>query len=70
MKISELIEALKEIHSKDGDLECVTNDYLYSIVPIKIAVEHKKILTKRESKEKIWGLYDGEDAKGEKICLI
>jgi hypothetical protein len=70
MKISDVIAQLEQIKSEHGDLKMCRYSFGAISINASPTIEHLKILNKRESKQRTWNTWDGEEKKGEKVCII
>jgi hypothetical protein len=71
MKVSEYIAQLQALQNAEGDVEVVAYGFNGGIVPVKAPeTKYLRIMTKRESVQRVWGAYDGEAQKGEKVVQI
>jgi len=71
MKASEYIKAMQALIDEHGDLEVMYEKFdlsTYSVGEPKVM--NMKILTKRESKPKLWRDWHPEKEKGEKVIRV
>jgi len=71
MKASEYIKAMQALIDEHGDLEVKNESYdLQAFNVDEPKVMNMKILTKRESKPKLWRDWHPEKEKGEKVIRV
>ena len=70
MKISEYIQHLEAVRDQIGDVEVQRYGHYGREEAHQPQVGHTLILRPRESRPRFWSTYDGEDRKGDPVCLI
>ena len=70
MRISEYILCLESVKDQIGDVEVQTDGFSGRQIANSPEVGHTLILRGRESKPRFWSKWDGDDRRGEPVCIV